>query len=54
MTSTVNRLVISLIGLAVGWILALRALSHVGAWVALTAMALLALVALGLIRAARI
>lgn len=54
MTSTVHRLVISLVGLAIGWILALQALSQVGTWVALTAVAFLALIVLGLIRAARV
>lgn len=54
MTSTVHRLTISLIGLAIGWVLALKALSHLGAWVALSAVAFLALIVLGLIRAARV
>ncbi len=54
MTSTINGLVISLVGLAVGWILALRALSQMGVLVALTGVAFLALVTLGLIRAARV
>lgn len=54
MTSTVHRLLISLVGLAIGWILALRALNQVGTWVALSAVAFLALIVLGLIRAARI
>ncbi|MDQ7840274.1 MAG: hypothetical protein RDU83_04510 [bacterium] len=54
MTSTVHGLLISLIGLAIGWVLAVRALSQAGPWVALTAVAFLALIALGLIRAARV
>jgi len=54
MTSTVNRLTISLIGLAIGWVLALKALSHLGAWVTLTALAFLAAIAVGVLRAARV
>jgi len=54
MASTVHGLVISLIGLAIGWILALRALSQIGTLVALAAAAFLAVIALGLIRAARV
>lgn len=54
MTSTINRLMISLVGLAVGWTLALRALDQMGPWVALTGVAFLALIVLGLIRAARV
>lgn len=54
MTVTVQRLMISLVGLAIGWFLALRALSQIGAWVTLTGVAFLALIALGLIRAARV
>ncbi len=54
MTFTVPRLMLGLTGLAIGWVLALRALSQVGTWMALTGVAFLLLVALALIRAARI
>ncbi|MDR7482006.1 MAG: hypothetical protein QN183_08195 [Armatimonadota bacterium] len=54
MTATYNLLLISLAGMAIGWILALRALTELGPWGPLAGLAFLGLVIAGLIRAAEV
>ncbi|MCL6552233.1 MAG: hypothetical protein K6W08_03800 [Firmicutes bacterium] len=54
MATTHNLLLISLAGMAIGWILALRALTELGPWGPLVGLAFLGLVIVGLIRAADI
>lgn len=50
MTATFNLLMVSLAGLVIGWILALRALAEINAWGPLAGVAFLVLVIWGLIR----
>jgi len=54
MTMTLNYLLVSLAGLAIGWILALRALSDMSPWAAVGGVVFLGLVLWGLVKAARI
>lgn len=51
MTATFNLLLVSLAGLIIGWILALRALAEISAWGPLAGVAFLGLVIWGLIKA---
>ncbi|MGQ0548899.1 MAG: hypothetical protein ACT4PY_04430 [Armatimonadota bacterium] len=51
MTATLNLLLVSLAGLIIGWILALRALAEISAWGPLAGVAFLGLVIWGLIKA---
>lgn len=51
MTATFNVLLVSLAGLIIGWILALRALADISAWGPLAGVAFLSLVIWGLIKA---
>jgi putative Mn2+ efflux pump MntP len=54
LTTTNNRLLFSLATMLAGWVLALRALSQIGPWASLAGVAFLAVVGVGLVRAARI
>lgn len=54
MAATYNVLLVGLAGMAIGWILALRALTELGPWGPLAGLAFLGLVIVGLIRAADI
>ncbi len=54
MAATLNYLLVSLAGLAIGWILAVRALAEMSPVGPLVAVGFLALVVWGLIKAARI
>ena len=54
MTATHNRLFISLMGLAIGWVLALRALSQLGQLETMLGLTFLTVVAWGVFRAARV
>ena len=51
MTATFNLLLVSLAGLIIGWVLALRALADLSAWGPFAGVAFLSLVIWGLIRA---
>lgn len=51
---TLNYLLMSLTGLAIGWILALRALSDMSPWAPIGGVLFLGLVVLALIKAAQI
>ncbi len=54
MTTTNNRLLFSLATMLAGWVLALRALSQIGPWASVAGVAFLAMVGVGLVRAARV
>ncbi len=54
MTTTTNMLFMSLAGLAIGWILALRALAEISPLAPLVGVAFLCMVARGLIRATQV
>ena len=54
MTATLNMLFVTLAGLTIGWILALRALADMSVWGPILAAGFLCLVIWGLIRASEI
>jgi fucose permease len=54
MTSTHTRLLLGLASMALGWLLAFRALHLLGAWGLLAGLAFLLAVGWGILRAARI
>lgn len=51
MTATFNLLLVSLAGLIIGWVLALRALADLNAWGPFAGVVFLSLVIWGLIKA---
>lgn len=51
MVATVNLLLVSLAGLVIGWVLALRALTEVSTWGPMAGVGFLSLVIWGLIKA---
>lgn len=53
MTATFNMLLVSLAGLVIGWILAMRALAELTAWGPLAGVAFLGMVIWGLIKASQ-
>ncbi len=53
MTATFNLLLVSLAGLIIGWILALRALADLSAWGPFAGVAFLSLVVWGLMKASQ-
>ena len=54
MTTTINTLLVSLTGLTIGWILALRALADISPLGPLVGVAFLCMVVWGLIRATKV
>ena len=54
MTTTINTLLVSLTGLTIGWILALRALAEISPLGPLVGVAFLCMVVWGLIRATKV
>lgn len=54
MATTHPLLLVSLAGMAIGWLMALRALTELGFWGPVAGLAFLGLVLAGLIRAAEI